>query len=119
MMTKHRAIALALLLSGCGLPPGVLIPPPEAARPVRRIVIGHTFTLPTPKPERIFAAPKVRAPRIVKYVAPTTDPEAPKPSPAAAHVPTWADVEKDNDAGKAAIEAAIKLGNGHLPGEKP
>jgi hypothetical protein len=116
-MRKHQAIALALLLSGCGLPPGVLIPPPEAPRRVHRLVIGHTFTLPAPKPERIFAAPKVRAPRIVKYVAPTTPP--PAPSAPVAHVPTWADVEKDNDAGKAAIEAAIKLGNGHLPGEKP
>ena len=113
-MRKHQAIVLALLLSGCGLPPGVLIPPPDATRPIRRIVVGHTFALPAPKPERIFAAPKVRAPRIVKYVAPTTAPAAP-----VAHVPTWADVEKDNDAGKAAIEAAIKLGNGHLPGEKP
>ena len=117
-MRKHQAIALALLLSGCGLPPGVLIPPPEATRPVRRIVIGRTFALPAPKPERVFAAPKVRAPRIVRRPHQHLLPIAAAPAPPA-HVPTWADVEKDNDAGKAAIEAAVKLGNGHLPGEKP
>ena len=117
-MRKHQAIVLALLLSGCGLPPGVLIPPPDATRPIRRIVVGHTFALPAPKPERIFAAPKVRAPRFARSLRPHPLPIA-APSAPVAHVPTWADVEKDNDAGKAAIEAAIKLGNGRLPGEKP
>jgi hypothetical protein len=105
-------LSLGALLAGCaGLPPGS-IRAPAATHPRSIVHRAHQTASSAPKPERVCRAPSARV------CLPTRIPRwTPRPGSSAASSPTWRDVLRDNAEGSAAIKAAVKLGNGALPGE--